>query len=77
LVGVTSIQNLELYLSDLVFRINIIQKKIVKVYDFCEEVDYLSKDNKFVFVSGRLECTIVKKQKGKVWSSLLIQNIKK
>ena len=40
---------MELYLSDVVFRINILETKEVKILDLFGEVDYLSNDNKFVF----------------------------
>ena len=78
IVGVNSMKNIDLYLSDLVFRINISEKKIVKVLDFQHEVDYLSKDNKFAFTSeNKLECSIIKKEGKKVWDQLLVIGLNK
>jgi hypothetical protein len=53
-------KNVELYLSDCVLRVNVATMKLVKVLDLNQKVDYLSKENKFIFTGERLECTLLK-----------------
>ncbi len=60
LPGVSSMKNVELYLSDCVLRVNVSSARMVKVFDLSQKVDYLSKENKFVFTGSRLECTLLK-----------------
>lgn len=42
LTGVTSMKGVEVYLSDCVLRVNVAEKKIVKVLDLEQEVDFLT-----------------------------------
>ena len=49
----------------------------MKVFDFLHQIDYISKDNKFVFIGKKIECTLVKREKGKIWDTLLIEDISK
>ena len=66
MTGHTSIKNVEVYLSDLVLRITSKVKKYVETLDFCQEVDYLSSDNKFTMIDGVVNA-VVKKKSGEKW----------
>ena len=69
-------KGVEVYCSDLVLRVNVADKKLVKVLDLEQEVDFVSKENKYGFGNQMLECTLKKKRAG-VWDHLLIRGLNK
>ena len=74
MTGHTSIKNVEIYLSDFILRITSKVKKYVETLDFCQEVDYLSSDNKFTMIDGVVNA-VVKKKNGEKWDTLLLEGI--
>ena len=44
----TSAKNIDVELADLVLKINVLDKKLVKTWDLAHEVDFLSKENSTV-----------------------------
>ena len=70
-----SMKNVDIFLSDLFLRITSKQKKTSQVLDFCQEVDYLSAENKFVLVDGKIIATLKKKNVDEKWEKLLVEDL--
>ena len=70
-----SMKNVEIYLSDLFLRITSKQKKTSQVLDFNQEIDYLSAENKFVMMDGKVIATLKKKNVDENWEHLLVEDL--
>ena len=72
----TSLKKIDVYLADLLLKINVQEKNFVKVYDLRHEVDYQSKENSTVYVDEHLEVHLMKKE-AKLWDDLLENSLSK
>lgn len=75
LPGVTTLAQVDIYLSDLILRVTNSEKKSTQFIDLCHEVDYRSSENKFVFTNGALHATLKKSEPAKMWESLVVEGI--
>ena len=70
-----SMKNVEIFLSDLLLRVTSKQKNTSQVLDFDQEIDYLSPENKFVMMDGKIIATLKKKHVDVNWEKLLIEDL--
>ena len=55
-----AVKKIDVFVSDLVLKINIPEKKWVRVIDLKHPVDFLSKENSVVFANEIIEVTLIK-----------------
>ena len=58
-------------MSDLVLRITSKQKKTSHILDFNQEIDYLSPENKFTLIDGKIIANLKKKNANEEWEKLV------
>ena len=56
----TSLKKVQIYLSDLIFRVTSQENKQTQSLDLVTEIDYISPDNKFILTNGLLHATLKK-----------------
>ena len=71
-----SLKNIDVYLTDLVLKINVKSTNIVKILDLESEIDYTSRENRTTYNNGLLELYI-KKAEPKSWDSLTAKSLSK
>lgn len=70
-------KKIDVFISDLVLKINITEKKWVRVLDLKHEVDFQSKENSVVYANEVLEIVIVKQEEKKEWEDLIEDTLDK
>ena len=70
-----SMKNVQFFLSDLILKVTSKQKKTSQIIDFSHEVDYLSPENKFTLIDGKIIATIKKKDIGQQWEGLVVEDL--
>lgn len=68
-VGATSLRKIDVFLSDLVVKVNIKESKFLKTLDLHAEIDYDNNENLTMYDRGTLELYLIKKEPG-VWPDL-------
>ena len=68
----TSLKNVEIYLSDLILKVNSKEKKQVITLDLAQPIDYRSPENKFKLTNGLLHATLKKVNPDEEWNILLV-----
>jgi hypothetical protein len=58
----TSLKKVDIFLSDLILKVNSLEKNQVHFLDLLHEVDFRSPENKFVLSNGLLHATLKKAQ---------------
>jgi len=58
----TTMNKIDIYLSDLILRVTSLEKKQTHFLDFAQEIDYCSPENKFVISNEHLHATLKKLQ---------------
>ena len=66
-----AVKKIDVFVSDLVLKINIPEKKWVRVIDLKHPVDFLSKENAVVFANEIVEVTLIKKEEKLHWEDLV------
>lgn len=75
-VGATSLKKIDVFLSDLVIKVNVQDSNFLKIIDLHAEIDYLNNENLTLYERGTLELYLIKKEPG-VWPDLAVKNISK
>ena len=75
-VGPTSLRKIDVFLSDLVVKVNIQEKKFLKTLDLHAEIDYLHNENLTMYDRGTLELFLIKKEPA-TWPDILTKNLTK
>ncbi|KAL4480776.1 hypothetical protein ABPG72_001645 [Tetrahymena utriculariae] len=74
--GIT-MKKIDIFISDLVLKINIIEKKWVRVLDLKHEIDFQGQENNVVYANEVLEIILVKKEEKKHWEDLIEDDLDK
>lgn len=56
----TSLKKVQIYLSDLIFKVTSTEKGKPHILDLSKEIDYKAPENKFIFSNGHLHATLKK-----------------
>lgn len=75
-ISSVSLKKIDVYMTDLVLKINVKENNFIKIFDFESEVDYRNRENKITYNNGVLEL-LIKKQQPKTWNSLVAQGLSK
>ncbi|EAR87721.1 tetratricopeptide repeat protein (macronuclear) [Tetrahymena thermophila SB210] len=74
--GIT-MKKIDIFISDLVLKINITEKKWVRVLDLKHEIDFQGQENNVVYANEVLEIILVKKEEKKHWEDLIEDGLDK
>ncbi len=55
----TSLKKIDIFLSDVILKVNCMEKNFVKILDLSEQIDYESKDNRVVYTQEILEISLI------------------
>lgn len=65
----TSIKKIEVEVSDLVLKVNVTEKNMVRVFDLKHEVEWQSKEQQSIYQNEVLEIQLIKKSE-EIWGEL-------
>ena len=71
----TSLKKVDIFLSDLILKVNSLEKNQVHFLDLAHEVDFKSPENKFVLINGLLHATLKKTEADLEWQNLLVEDL--
>ena len=71
-----SLKKIDIFMSDLVVKINVQENNFLKIFDLFAEIDYQNKENMITYENDTLDLYIIKHQQ-KFWDNLTTQKLNK